>query len=129
MPISRSNSRKVLLERFLSRMSVSLCWMSGWVATVTSRIASPLHLSLEYRAVADDANGRNALRSQRVGERAAGRPGTALKETCKRKRSRVHTQSLAHPACQFVQQRDSQCAPLHHQRRSYVVLLHLVCKI
>src|SRR5476649_1497537 len=39
MPISLKSSRNDLVERFLSRMSVSLCWTKGWPTTVTPSIS------------------------------------------------------------------------------------------
>src|ERR1700719_4385156 len=41
MPISCRSWRKPLVERFLSRIKVSLCWTSGWSTTVTPCIAQP----------------------------------------------------------------------------------------
>src|SRR2546423_11479528 len=80
MPISFSSSRNDLVERSLSRISVSLCWTSGCSTTVTPSMGFPDASASENRAVADDLEGRRAVGPARACDLAAGRPRSALQD-------------------------------------------------
>src|SRR3972149_5324268 len=93
MPISLSNSRNDLVETFLSRMSVSLCWISGCLQTVTPSI----FILLKDRAVADHLDRRRTVGPALARDGAAGRPGTAFEDFRQRQRAGGHVQLFPSP--------------------------------
>src|SRR6266568_3534165 len=137
MPISLRSWRKPLVERVLSRISVSLCCTSGWSTTVTPCMFF-LFLSLsppsgrlcpsstgfgareansEYRAVADDRNRRAGVGPLVARKQPSGRPGAALKHARQREFIDSQTAPLADQHGDLVEQRNGERAPFDHERR------------
>src|SRR5437016_2590994 len=115
MPISLRSSRKDLVERSLSRISVSLCWTSGCSTTVTPSMGFPNACALlENRAVADDLDGRRAVGSLCTRGLAAGRPGSALEDLGQWEGECVPAQLLAHLFREPIEQSHRERPPFHH---------------
>src|SRR5262249_44122996 len=118
-----SSSRKVLVERCLSRISVSLCWTKGCLTTVTpsmnhSLYPSPIRRVIsEHGAVADDSNRRSAVRTQLLGKLSARGPGSPLQNLRERKRLGSKLELLSYLFRQNVEQCDRQCTPFHDEDR------------
>src|SRR4051794_10354403 len=119
MPSSLSSSRNVLVERFLSRTSVSLCWTSGCLTTLTPSMSISCwkrNLS-EHAAVTDDTNRRAGVRAQRLGKLAARRPGAALKNLCEWKGFSAHSELPPDFFRKHIEQGDRQSAPFNDEGR------------
>src|ERR1044072_3943486 len=111
MPISLRSSRKDLVERSLSRISVSLCWTNGCSTTVTPSMGFPNACALlENRAVAHDSHGR----------RAAGPPFSPVQDVEKGEGAPPPANLLAHFFREPIEQSHRERTPFDDKRRGHV---------